>query len=243
MSGDPPALMAVFAHPDDETFLCGGTLALLARKGVRVQVLTATPGQAGSRGDPPLCRPDELAAMREQELRCACAALGIEPPLLLDYPDGHLSEADPERIVAEILMVAREVRPQVMLTFGPEGVSGHPDHIAIGRFAAEAFHRAEDVVALYARALPQTIAAMMGNPRIRPVPDESITLAVNVMPVWEAKLAAIRCHRTQLSGTPILSAPTDRQQMFLGREHFRRLAATGAGPCWREIQGLGDGNP
>jgi LmbE family N-acetylglucosaminyl deacetylase len=66
-------VLAVFAHPGDETFRCGGTLALLARCGVRAQVLTATRGQAGSRGDPSLCTPDEFPAMRENELRCACA--------------------------------------------------------------------------------------------------------------------------------------------------------------------------
>lgn len=69
------SLLAVFAHPDDETFRCGGTLALLAQRGVRVQVLTATRGQAGSCGAPPLCAPEELPAVRENELRCACAAL------------------------------------------------------------------------------------------------------------------------------------------------------------------------
>jgi N-acetylglucosamine malate deacetylase 2 len=63
---------------------------------VRVQVLTATRGQAGSRGNPPLCVPEELPAVRESELRCACKALGILPPILLDYQDGQLSEADPE---------------------------------------------------------------------------------------------------------------------------------------------------
>ena len=137
-------LLAVFAHPDDETFRCGGTLALLAQHGVRVQVLTATRGQAGSRGNPPLCSPEELPAVRENELRCACAALGIQPPILLDYQDGQLSKADPERIVSEILEVVREVRSQMMMTYGPDGVSGHPDHVAIGRFATEAFRRAAE---------------------------------------------------------------------------------------------------
>lgn len=71
-------MLAAFAHPDDETFRPGGTLALLARHGVHVQVLTATRGESGSRGEPPLCRPEELPAVRAQKLRCACAALGIE---------------------------------------------------------------------------------------------------------------------------------------------------------------------
>ena len=154
MSDRLPVLLAVFAHPDDETFRPGGTLALLARAGVRVHVLTATRGEAGSCGDPPLCAPDELPAVRERELRCACAALGIEPPLLLDYRDGSLQQADAETLIAQILAVAREIEPQVMLSFGPDGLSGHPDHIAIGRWASEAFQRAEKVSALYTVAVP-----------------------------------------------------------------------------------------
>jgi LmbE family N-acetylglucosaminyl deacetylase len=215
-------LLAVFAHPDDETFRPGGTLALLARQGVRVQVLTATRGQAGSRGDPPLCAPEELPALRERELRCACAALGIQPPILLDYQDGHLSEADPERIVSEILAVVREVRPQMILTYGLDGISGHPDHIAIGRFAAEAFRRAGDVVALYTIAVPRSLAETLGMTQIHTVPDEAITLTVDVSAVWDAKMAAIRCHRTQLGESPILRASSEKQHLFLGIEHFQR---------------------
>jgi LmbE family N-acetylglucosaminyl deacetylase len=104
-------LLAVFAHPDDESFRPGGTLTLLARRGVRVQVLTATRGEAGSRGDPPPQAPEELPAMREAELRCACKALGLQPPILLNYQDGQLTEADPETLTAEILGIVRDFRP------------------------------------------------------------------------------------------------------------------------------------
>lgn len=220
-----PTLLAVFAHPDDETFRPGGTLALLAQRGARVQVLTATRGGAGSRGDPPLCSPEELPALRERELRCACTALGLEPPFLLDYQDGRLSEMDPETIVTEILAVVNEVHPQVILTFGPDGISGHPDHVSIGRIAAEAFRRATDMAALYTLAVPQSLADALGMTQIHAVPDDSITLTVNVSTVWEAKMAAIRCHRTQLGESPILEAPDDKQRLFLGKEFFRRAQA------------------
>jgi len=214
------SLLAVFAHPDDESFRTGGTLALLARRGARVQVLTATRGQAGSRGNPPLCTPEELPAMREAELRYACSALGIQPPLLLDYQDGQLAEADPEHLVAQILQVVKETRPQVMLTFGVDGLSGHPDHIAIGQAAAEAFRRADDVAALYTLAVPRSLAESLGMKQIRAVPDESIALTVDVSAVWDAKMSAIRCHRTQSGESPILDAPETKQRLFLGVEHF-----------------------
>jgi len=223
-------LLAVFAHPDDEAYRPGGTLALLAQRGVRVHLLTATRGQAGSRGDPPLCAPDELPAVRERELRCACAALGIEPPRLLDYEDGHLSQADPEEIIAQILKIVDEVRPQVMLTFGPDGLSGHPDHVAIGRCAAEAFHRAPKVSALYTVAVPRSLAERLDMKRVQAVPDEAIALSVDVSAVWETKLAAIRCHATQLSSSPMMRAPEERQRLFFGTEHFVRAAARSGHP-------------
>jgi LmbE family N-acetylglucosaminyl deacetylase len=218
------ALLAVFAHPDDETYRCGGTLALLAQRGVRVHVLTATRGQAGSCGDPPLCSRGELPIVRERELQRACAALGIEPPRLLDYQDGQLADANRETIVAEILAVVNEVRPQVMLTFGPDGLSGHSDHIAIGQYAAEAFHRADDVAALYTVAVPQSLATTLGMKQVRAVPDETIALTVDVMPVWEQKLAAVRSHATQLSSSPMMQAPEQRQRLFFGTEYFARAA-------------------
>lgn len=217
---DGAQLLAVFAHPDDESFRPGGTLALLARRGVRVQVLTATRGGAGSCGNPPLCSPAELPALREAELRCACAALGIQPPILLDYFDGQLEKADPETLAAEILAMIRDLKPQIMLTFGADGLSGHTDHIAIGLAAAGAFHRAEDVAALYTVAVPRSLAESLGMKQIRAVPDETIALAVDVSSVWEAKMTAIRCHRTQLGESPILDAPEAKQRLFLGTEHF-----------------------
>jgi len=213
-------LLAIFAHPDDETFRAGGTLALLASRGARVQVLTATRGQAGSRGEPPICSLEELPAVREAELRCACSALGLLPPIVLDYQDGQLAEADPEELTAQILQVVKETRPQVMLTFGSDGLSGHPDHIAIGQAAAEAFRCAEEVAALYTLAVPRSLAESLGMKQIRAVSDDSIALTVDVSTAWESKMSAIRCHRTQLGESPILDAPEARQRLFLGVEHF-----------------------
>ncbi|MBN1147975.1 MAG: PIG-L family deacetylase [Anaerolineales bacterium] len=214
------SLLAIFAHPDDETFRPGGTLALLARQGVNVKVLTFTRGEAGSSGDPPLCTPAELPAIRERELRCACAALGIQPPRLLDYADGHLQEVNKEMMVAHILSVANEIRPQVWLSFGPDGLSGHPDHLAVGHWSIEAFRRAEGAAALYTLAVPESLARKLGMRQVHPVPDEAIALTVDVSPVWEAKIAAMHCHATQWSSSPMANAPEERRRLFFGQEDF-----------------------
>jgi len=220
MTGGKASLLAVFAHPDDETFRPGGTLALLARKGVKVHLLTATRGEAGSRGDPPLCEAKDLPDVRERELRCACAALGLEPPRVLNYEDGHLREADPGAARADILAFMGEVRPHVVLTFGADGLSGHPDHIAIGRYTVQAYAANDHVAALYTLAVPRSLAEQLEMRQVHSVPDEQIALRVDVTPAWEVKKAAMNCHMTQRTSTPLISAPEERQRLFFGREFF-----------------------
>ncbi len=213
-------LLAVFAHPDDETFRAGGTLALLAKQGVRVQVLTATRGGAGSCGDPPMCSPEALPAVREGELRCAIQSLGLPEPIVLGYQDETLSAVTPEEIVLDILDVIRKVQPQIMISFGADGLSGHPDHVAIGRDALRAFREAKSVCAFYTLTVPQSIASELHMNQIRAVSDDLITLAVDVSAVWKAKMASIRCHRTQMGVSPILQADRKSQRLFLAKEHF-----------------------
>jgi len=219
-------LLALFAHPDDESFRCGGTLALLARHGARVQVLTATRGESGSCGQPRLCTPEELPTMRQQELCCSCAVLGLDPPILLRYPDGKLSEVDGQEALTHVLAVLRDLRPQVLLTWPPDGLSGHPDHVAVSRWATLAFEQATTggavaPAALYYMAVPRSVTEALAMPHLQSVPDEEIDLAIDATPVWEQKLAAIQCHRTQASESPILAAAEEKQRIFLGTEHFR----------------------
>ena len=220
-------LLAVLAHPDDETFRCGGTLALLAQRGVRVQVLTATRGEAGSCGDPPLCSRQHLGEMREAELRCACRALGVDSPLIWDYADGALADADEDAATARLESLMRELRPEVLFTWPSHGLSGHPDHQAVSRWTTTAFQRAsaegvEALDALYHLAVPHSVAEALELRQLHAVMDERIDVTIDVTSVWEQKLAAIRCHRTQQSESPILKAPEARQRLFLGREHFQR---------------------
>jgi LmbE family N-acetylglucosaminyl deacetylase len=219
-----PRLLAIFAHPDDETFRPGGTFAILARREVRVELLTYTHGEAGSCGDPPLCAPEELAAVRERELRCACSRLGIAAPRLSNYADGHLQEANAQTMIEQIVSVVNDMKPEVLLTFGPDGLSGHPDHIAVGQWVYEAFRRVEALAALYTVAVPRSLAQRLELRQVHAVPDETIALTVDVSSVWETKLTAMRCHATQLSSSPMMSAPAERQRLFFGREYFVRAA-------------------
>ena len=213
-------LLAVFAHPDDETYRPGGTLALLAKAGVRVHVLTATRGEAGSCGDPPRCIPDALPIIREAELRCACRELGLEEPVIMGLPDGQLSSLDPKEIQTKILEAIAAFHPQIILSFGPHGISGHPDHIAIGRSALNAYRQCEDILAFYSIVVPSSIVKSMSLPNLHATPDNQITHTIDISEVWMSKLKAIACHQTQMAESPILKADDKSQRIFLGQEHF-----------------------
>lgn len=139
------SLMAILAHPDDETLGLGSTLAKYAAEGARVALLTATRGERGwhdvPEHDPGL---EGMARLREQELRCAARALGIHEAHFLGYVDGELDQAPAAEVIARIVDHVRRVRPQVVITFAPDGAYGHPDHIAISQFATAALVAAAD---------------------------------------------------------------------------------------------------
>ena len=137
-------LMAVFAHPDDESFGVGGTLAKYAAEGHDVHLVTATRGEAGRIAEPDLATPANLPAVRERELRRACETYGINPPHLLDYVDGQLPIVHQGQAVGKLVQLIRQIMPDVLLTFGPDGAYGHYDHIAVHRWATIAFDLSND---------------------------------------------------------------------------------------------------
>ena len=131
-TGRPARLLGVFAHPDDEVFCAGGTLARWTALGGEAMVLCATRGEAGQIQDPTAATRATLGAVRENELRAACARLGVRWVECLDYQDGSLEEAGALTLAGDVAERIRQFEPDVVVTFGPDGASGHPDHIAIG---------------------------------------------------------------------------------------------------------------
>ena len=132
---DTLKLLAIFPHPDDETLGLGSTMARYAAEGVETYLVCATRGERGwfdSEGpDPGLA---EVARIREAELRCAAEHLGIREVCFLDYIDGDVDQANTEEIIGKIVTHIRRIQPQVIVTFGPDGAYGHPDHIALSQF-------------------------------------------------------------------------------------------------------------
>jgi len=225
-------LLAIFAHPDDESYRAGGSLALLALKGVQVWVLCATRGELGILN----LDPEETGQIRQTELECACRALGINPPSFLDYRDGTLIEVDETEAVGHVVRTIRKLRPQVLLTWPLSGVSGHPDHVAVSSWTDKAIQLASDPLAypeqkkaphavdsLYHIVVPRSLAEVVKMPHLLTVPDQEVTITVDVSAVWDKKMAAIKCHTSQLTSSPIISDSLERQRLFLGTEYFQKI--------------------
>ena len=138
-------LMAVLAHPDDESLGFGGTLAKHSAEGVETYLVTATRGERGRYFSPDRkSEPAEVGRMREAELRAAAAVLGVREVVILGYPDGAVDQIDAATAIAAIVLHIRRIRPHVVVTFGPDGAYGHPDHIAISQFTTAAVVCAAD---------------------------------------------------------------------------------------------------
>jgi LmbE family N-acetylglucosaminyl deacetylase len=145
----PPAagrcrVLGIFAHPDDETFCAGGTFARYAEQGAEIMVVSATRGQAGQIRDAAAGNRRTIAAVREAELRLACQRLGITKVRCLDHVDGTLADVGFSALVDEVAEVICEFRPDVVITFGPDGGYGHPDHVTISAVTTAACQRAAD---------------------------------------------------------------------------------------------------
>jgi LmbE family N-acetylglucosaminyl deacetylase len=128
----PPRVLGVFAHPDDETLCAGGTLAKYASAGADVRVISLTRGGAGQVRDASAATRATLRTVREMELVAAGRELGLTETRCFDYADGELSDVESQQLVGLVSELLRDFQPDVVITFGPDGFSGHPDHKAVG---------------------------------------------------------------------------------------------------------------
>lgn len=202
-------VLCVFAHPDDETFGCGGTIAKLIKKGVTVKLVTATRGEEGSVGDPPLCTQEELGSVREKELLCAAKTLGITNVYFLGYRDGTLKIVGKEEISTKILKILKKERPDIVITFNKEGNSRHPDHVQINIATTLAFrYYMQDAgkhVRLYYTDIPKSLLKKLEEigtlytafGKIEGTADEDITTTIDVSDTIKQKIQAFKCHKTQ----------------------------------------------
>jgi LmbE family N-acetylglucosaminyl deacetylase len=227
----------------------GGTLARYAGEGIETYLLTATRGEHGwwgTEADYP--GPQALGRTREGELQAAAQVLGIREVTFFDYEDGELDKADAQEVIAQLVMHIRRVRPDVVMTFDPDGVYGHPDHIAISQFATAAIiaaadgaygdhgqppHRVSKLyyriytaadLAAYQAAFGDLVMHIDGvERRATGWPEWAITTRIDTGEYWPQVWEAVACHRSQLPGYQKLkNLPPEHHHNLWGRQTFYR---------------------
>ena len=188
------------AHPDDETFLPGATLAKYADLGHEIHVVSATRGEAGVWSD---VKPNgkSLGEIREIEHRKAANTLGIKMIEYLDYVDGTLANKNIDTLVTKLKEIAEKINPDVIITLDLLGISGHIDHIVVSLATTKMFHEMADIKKLYYFVLPEKVTNEIFNTSGRKVwgrPENEITTTINVEKWISNKVEAAKCHQTQM---------------------------------------------
>jgi LmbE family N-acetylglucosaminyl deacetylase len=243
-------LLAIFPHPDDETLGLGSTLARYSAQGVETYLVCATHGERGwfdSEGpDPGL---EGIARIREVELNYAAEYLGLREVYFLDYIDGDVDQAEPSEIIKKLATHIRRIRPQVIITFSPDGAYGHPDHIALSQFTNGALVCAADGnfidtddqpphrVSKFYYMVDSFDVVNAGNEAFGGISmdvdgvtrhqvgweDWQITTWLDNNKYMERLQSAIRCHKSQLPGYgPIAEWTVDELAKVFGIGHFYR---------------------
>ena len=254
-------LLTIFAHPDDETFGTAGVLAAAVERGVPVTVISATRGEAGESAIPGLDDPVRLGAVRERELRKAMRQVGVSDVRLLGYRDSGMAGSPAAEHSRAFILVPvataatrlvshiRSIRPHVIVTFGPDGLYGHPDHLHMHDVALRAVQLAADpshkgrataepwqTPVLYFATFPrEDMLAMFDRPNspLSSLPEDAranlgtprsqITHTIDIKPWQVNKLAAIAAHRTQTAeGGPLAGIPPEVIEWQLSSEYYVR---------------------
>ena len=262
MNQKPLKLMCVLAHPDDESLATGGILTKYAASGIQTYLVMATRGERGwANQTTAYPGPQALGRRREAELRAAAQVLGLREVVFLDYQDGELDQAVPAQAIAKIVTQVRRVQPDVVVTFDPNGMYGHPDHIAISQLTTTAVMAAADpdypgltpgaphrVAKLYYRAFErdeQMVYEATFGRLVMPVdsverrftvwPEWAITTRIDAAAYGEQIWQAIACHQSQVPDLPQLKAlPEDYQTRLWGRQsYYRAMSLVNGG---REVE-------
>jgi LmbE family N-acetylglucosaminyl deacetylase len=197
-------LLGVWAHPDDESYLSAALMHRVVSIGGRVVVVTATRGEQGGAG----ADRHTLAELRERELRAAMSILGVTDVRFLGYADGECSSVDDDAATAVLTDIINEIQPDLIVTFGPDGITGHPDHLAVSRWTTIAERASGRERLLYATMTDQFLDQqddlhsrlgvwMEGVPQ--PVAEDELELHLVPTPNERAlKFRALRAHASQI---------------------------------------------
>lgn len=229
----PGPLLLVFAHPDDESSSVAGTTAKYTQCGVSVDLICATRGEKGTRLD---VSPDmDTATAREAGLRIAARITGIRDIYLLGYMDGDLEKADVSEVTNRVIKIMQKVQPEIVITFGPDGISGHPDHKAISKATTVAFKMLAESGSgprkLYYVTIPESALADIGNEDldgIKTRPDDEVTTTINITGHLDTKIRALEAHSSQQDARWLAEMFRQaRETSWVGKEFFYLAVPTG----------------
>ena len=231
---DLGTIVGIWAHPDDEAYLSGGLMAMARDNGQRVVCVTATRGELGT-PDPVAWPPDRLAAERTRELARCLAVLGVREHHWLGYGDGECAGADADTAAAQLSDLVGDVRPDTVLTFGPDGITGHLDHRTVSAWTGVAFDRAASPGARLLHAaisgpraqrwgeLDASLGVYLpGYPVVTP-PEQLAVDAVLDPAVAARKVRALDAQATQTTGL-ITTMGRDRYTAWVGEESYVEAA-------------------
>jgi LmbE family N-acetylglucosaminyl deacetylase len=229
--GDLGSIVGVFGHPDDEAYLAGALMALAVDAGRRVVCVTATRGELGFPDDDPRSI-DERKALRTAEMEACLAILGVTEHHWLDYPDGSCADIPVDEPVARIRTLIDEVRPDTVLTFGPDGGTFHPDHIAVGHWTTLACRAADaDPRLLYAANTDEWVEDFLGAVASEVMMDDAtppVTVSADELAVRfcaddeiaDRKVAALRAQASQVEPL-VQEAGVDLYRELMRAEFYR----------------------
>jgi LmbE family N-acetylglucosaminyl deacetylase len=233
VGADLGTILGIWAHPDDEAYLSAGLMTLARRAGQRVVVVTATAGERGV-SEPPR-PPRRLARVRRRELRASLAAVGVSEHVFLGYRDGACHRVEPASAVARLGDVFAGVQPDTVVTFGPDGITGHPDHRAVSAWAGAAWREAgRPGRLLHATLTPgfhatwgevnERIGMWMTDARGPSTPEDELAFALTLDgELLDVKYEALRAQASQTG--PLIA--------LLGEETYRR---------WHSVESFVDGS-
>ena len=244
-------LLGVFAHPDDESLACGGLLALTASHGLPTAILCVTRGEHGS--TPEGLPPEAVGHRRLRELEAAARVLGVTGVHVLDYEDGYLPWSDEAALEAEIARCIRQAAPDVVVTFDEDGLYWHPDHIAVhARTTSAVAALSREGPALYYVTMPKGSMRAVQERAGAPLPILGIadaaafgsaapppSLELDVRSVAGQKLAALRCHASQVAGGALERLRDEDAPECLGLELFRRAPIGDQRETWLDRMAAG----
>jgi len=220
------SILLVFAHPDDESSGVAGIVKKYIQQGVPADLITATRGEKGSRLDVP--DNVDTGTAREAELRAAAAIMGIRNIYLLGYTDGELDKADTQEVISKIKDIMQHVQPEIVITFGPDGISGHSDHIAVGKAATAAFEelwtRGNRPRKLYYVTIAASAVPNADDFGVATRPDEEVTISTDISEYFDAKIQALSGHRSQQDARDLIEMFQEGKEFGLAQKEYLYLA-------------------